>query len=51
LILAEGQIIADGSPDTIMANHSVMAKAGLRPTQRFQLIQTLKETRKEGEID
>jgi energy-coupling factor transport system ATP-binding protein len=51
LILAEGQIIADGSPDTVMANHSTMAKAGLRPTQRFQLIQALKETRKEGEVD
>jgi len=51
LILAEGQMIADGSPDMIMANHSVMGKAGLRPTQRFQLIQALKETRKEGEID
>jgi energy-coupling factor transport system ATP-binding protein len=44
LILAEGQIIADGSPDVVMANHSAMAKAGLRPTQRFQLIQALKET-------
>ena len=43
LILADGQIIADGSPDMIMANHSVMAKAGLRPTQRFQLIHALKE--------
>ncbi len=51
LILAEGQIIADGSPDTVMGNPTVMAKAGLRPTQRFQLIQALKETRKEGEID
>ena len=45
LILTEGQIIADGSPDMIMANHSVMAKAGLRPTQRFQLIQALKEAK------
>jgi energy-coupling factor transporter ATP-binding protein EcfA2 len=44
LILSEGQIIADGSPDMIMANPSVMAKAGLRPTQRFQLIQALKQT-------
>jgi energy-coupling factor transport system ATP-binding protein len=50
LILVEGQIIADGSPDTVMANHTAMAKAELRPTQRFQLIQALKETRKEGEI-
>jgi energy-coupling factor transport system ATP-binding protein len=51
LILAEGQIIADGSPDAVMANHPAMAKAGLRPTQRFQLIQALKETPKEREID
>jgi energy-coupling factor transport system ATP-binding protein len=51
LILAEGQIIADGSPDAVMANHTAMAKAGLRPTQRFQLIQALKETSKEVEID
>jgi energy-coupling factor transport system ATP-binding protein len=43
LILAEGQIIANGSPDMVMANHSVMAKAGLRATQRFQLIQALKQ--------
>jgi energy-coupling factor transport system ATP-binding protein len=44
LILAEGQIIADGSPDTVMANRTAMARAGLRPTQGFQLIQALKET-------
>ena len=47
LLLAEGQIIADGPPDTVMANHTAMAKAPLRPTQRFQLIQALKETTKE----
>jgi len=47
LILAEGQIIADGSPDAVMANPTAMAKAGLRPTQRFQLIQALKGTSKE----
>jgi energy-coupling factor transport system ATP-binding protein len=51
LILAEGQIIADGSPDAVMANHTAMAKAGLRPTQRFQLIQALKETSKEVKND
>ena len=47
LILAEGQMIADGSPNTVMANPGAMAKAGLRPTQRFQLIQALKERSKE----
>jgi energy-coupling factor transport system ATP-binding protein len=51
LILAEGQIIVDGPPDAIMANPAVMAKAGLRPTQRFQLIQALEKRPKEGEID
>lgn len=47
LILTEGQIIADGSPDAVMANRTAMAKAGLRPTQRFQLIQALHQTPKE----
>jgi energy-coupling factor transport system ATP-binding protein len=47
LILTEGQIIADGSPDAVMANRAAMAKAGLRPTQRFQLIQALHQTPKE----
>jgi energy-coupling factor transport system ATP-binding protein len=47
LILSEGQIIADGSPDAVMANPTAMAKAGLRPTQRFQLIQALKGRSKE----
>jgi energy-coupling factor transport system ATP-binding protein len=51
LILTEGQIIADGSPDAVMTNTTAMAKAGLRPTQRFQLIQALKKPSKEGEID
>jgi len=46
LILAEGQMIADGSPNAVMANPTAMAKAGLRPTQRFQLIQALKERSK-----
>ncbi len=47
LILTEGKIIADGPPDMVMANPVVMAKAGLRPTQRFQLIQAFKERTKE----
>jgi energy-coupling factor transport system ATP-binding protein len=51
LILAEGQIIADDSPDMVMGNPTAMTKAGLRPTQRFQLIQALKKTQKEGKID
>ncbi|MEO0249196.1 MAG: ABC transporter ATP-binding protein [candidate division WOR-3 bacterium] len=47
LILTEGKIIADGSPDALMANHAAMTKAGLRPTQRFQLIQALRQLPKE----
>ena len=47
LILTEGQIVADGSPNTVMANLTAMAKAGLQPTQRFQLIRALKEKSKE----
>jgi energy-coupling factor transporter ATP-binding protein EcfA2 len=47
LLLAEGKMIADGPPDALMANPTVMAKAGLRPTQPFQLIQALKEMTKE----
>ena len=38
----EGQIVADGPPESLMADSAVMAKAGLRPTHRFQLIQALK---------
>ena len=40
--LAEGEIVADGSPDAVMADQTAMLKAGLRPTQRFQLIQAIK---------
>jgi energy-coupling factor transport system ATP-binding protein len=47
LVLSEGKIIADGSPEDVMTDASVMAKAGLRPTQRFQLIQAIKQHGKE----
>ncbi len=42
LALAEGQIVAEGSPEALMSDSTVMGRAGLRPTQRFQLIQALK---------
>ena len=42
LVLSEGQMIADGLPDEVMADSTVMAKAGLRPTQCFQLTQAIK---------
>jgi energy-coupling factor transport system ATP-binding protein len=43
LVLAEGRIIADGPPQVVMADSKAMAKAGLRPTQRYQLLQALKD--------
>jgi energy-coupling factor transport system ATP-binding protein len=47
LVLAEGRIIADGPPDAVMADSKAMTRAGLRPTQRYQLLQALKGV-KEG---
>jgi energy-coupling factor transporter ATP-binding protein EcfA2 len=43
LVLAEGRIIADGPPEAVMADLKAMAKAGLRPTQGYQLTQALKK--------
>ncbi|MBS3917441.1 MAG: ABC transporter ATP-binding protein [Deltaproteobacteria bacterium] len=45
LILSDGKIIADGPSDVVMAESTAMAKAGLRPTHRFQLIQAIKRLR------
>jgi energy-coupling factor transporter ATP-binding protein EcfA2 len=42
IALADGEIVADGSPEKVMADRGAMKKAGLRPTQRFQLIQAIK---------
>jgi energy-coupling factor transport system ATP-binding protein len=42
LVLADGQIIADGPPEAVMADSRAMTKAGLRSTQRYQLIQALR---------
>ncbi len=42
LVLADGQIIADGPPEAVMADSRAMTKAGLRSTQRHQLIQALR---------
>jgi energy-coupling factor transporter ATP-binding protein EcfA2 len=41
LVLSDGRIIADGSPEAIMADRQAMTAAGLRPTQRFELVQLL----------
>jgi energy-coupling factor transport system ATP-binding protein len=45
LVLSEGRVIADGLPDEVMADSLVMSKAGLRPTQRFQLTRAIKHFR------
>jgi energy-coupling factor transport system ATP-binding protein len=47
IALAEGRIVSDGRPEAVMADSKTMTKAGLRPTQRYQLIQALKEIREE----
>jgi energy-coupling factor transporter ATP-binding protein EcfA2 len=44
--LADGEVVADASPEIVMADSKAMAAAGLRPTQRFQLLQILAESRK-----
>jgi energy-coupling factor transport system ATP-binding protein len=41
LALANGRIVADGPPETVMADTEAMRTAGLRPTQLFQLKQDL----------
>ncbi len=47
LILADGRIIADGPPEAVMADSKAMTRAGLRPTQCYQLIQALKSMRED----
>ncbi|OGP90155.1 MAG: hypothetical protein A2156_12420 [Deltaproteobacteria bacterium RBG_16_48_10] len=41
MTMADGQIVADGSPEEVMTDKLAMKRAGLRPTQRFQLIQKI----------
>jgi energy-coupling factor transport system ATP-binding protein len=45
LVLSGGRLIGDDLPDKIMADSTVMLKAGLRPTQRFQLTQAIRNLR------
>jgi energy-coupling factor transporter ATP-binding protein EcfA2 len=47
IVLADGRIIAGGSPEVLMADSKIMTRAGLRPTYRYQLIQALKEMKEE----
>jgi len=48
IVLADGRIVSDGRPGAVMADSKAMTEAGLRPTQRYQLTQTL-ENMKENE--
>jgi energy-coupling factor transport system ATP-binding protein len=41
--LAEGRIIAEGSPASVMSDTKVMAAAGLRPTQAFEFLRKLSQ--------
>jgi energy-coupling factor transport system ATP-binding protein len=41
VVLAEGRVVADGPPNTVMADARVLAASGLRPTQSFQLSEAL----------
>jgi energy-coupling factor transport system ATP-binding protein len=47
VVLAEGRVVADGSPNTVMADDRVLAASGLRPTQSFQLREALLRLGKE----
>lgn len=38
LLMAEGEIIAQGRPSEVMANQDAMTRAGLVPTETFELI-------------
>jgi len=48
LILADGEIIADGPPNKVMEDSTAMTKAGLRPTHHFQLFQAIKRLKENG---
>ena len=51
LVLAEGRILADGTPERIMSNAPAMAAAGLHPTQCFELFQRLRGESPENDRD
>jgi energy-coupling factor transport system ATP-binding protein len=46
LVMADGEIVADGKPESVMQDEKLLTRAGLRPTIRFQLQHELSE---EGE--
>ncbi len=41
LVLVDGSIAAQGTPDDVMQNAELMQRAALRPTARFRLLQAL----------
>ncbi len=43
IVLADRVIVADGSPEEVMSEKGAMEKAGLRPTQRYELMEALFE--------
>ncbi len=47
IALAEGRIVSDGRPEAVISDSKAMTQAGLRPTQRYQLIHALKEIKEE----
>jgi energy-coupling factor transport system ATP-binding protein len=51
VVLAEGRVVADGSPNTVMADAQVMAASGLRSTQSFQLREALERLGKEFRLE
>ena len=46
LMMAEGKIVADGSPREVMADTAAMKSAGLRPTDSFQLYRLMNRRKK-----
>ena len=48
IALAKGRIVSDGPPEAVMADSKAMTQAGLRPTQRYQLIQALKSMKEDN---
>jgi len=37
IVLADGEIVADGAPANVMQNETILARAALRPTARFRM--------------
>jgi len=48
LVMAEGEIAADGSPREVMADTAAMNRAGLRPTDSFRLYALMDKQKQNG---